>query len=90
MLSDPLPVTIVVSQRSILGPLLFIIFMNDSILEISDMRFDMYADDSTLYTAGKCVGDINRSLTTKSKPLYNWIDANRMVLNAEKTANACC
>ena len=59
--------------------------MNDSILEISDMRFDMYADDSTLYTAGKCVGDINRSLTTKSKPLYNWIDANRMVLNAEKT-----
>ena len=59
--------------------------MNDSILEISYMRFDMYADDSTLYTAGKGVGDINRSLTTKSKPLYNWIDANRMVLNAEKT-----
>ena len=37
------------------------------------------------FAAGKCVGDINRSLTTKSKPLYNWIDANRMVLNAEKT-----
>ena len=85
VLSDPLPVTIGVPQGSILGPLLFITFMNDSILEISDMRFDMYADDSTLYTAGKCVGDINRSLTTKSKPLYNWIDANRMVLNAEKT-----
>ena len=85
VLSDPLPVTIGVPQGSILGPLLFITFMNDSILEISDMRFDMYADDSTLYTAGKCVGDINRSLTTKSKLLYNRIDANRIVLNAEKT-----
>ena len=87
VLSDALPVTIGVPQGSILGPLLFITFMNDSILEISDMRFDMYADDSTLYTAGKCVGDINRSLTTKSKPLYDWIDANRMVLNAEKTVH---
>ena len=63
VLSDPLPVTVGVGQGSILGPLLFITFMNDSILEISDMRFDMYADDSTLYTAGKCVGDINRSLS---------------------------
>ena len=62
VLSDPLPVTIGVPQGSILGPLLFITFTNDSILEISDMHFDMYADDSTLYTAGKCVGDTNRSL----------------------------
>ena len=59
--------------------------MNDSILEISDIRFDMYADDSTLYTTDKCVADINRSLTTNSKPLYDWIDANYMVLNADKT-----
>ena len=85
MLSDPLQVTIGVPQGSILGPLLFIAFLNDSLLEISDMRFDMHADDSTLYAAGKCVGDINRSLTTKSKTLYNWIDANRMVFNAENT-----
>ena len=86
VLSDPLPVKIGVPHLgSILGPLLFIIFMNDSILEISDIRFDMHADDSTLYTTDKCVADINRSLTTYSKPLYHWIDANCMVLNADKT-----
>ena len=88
VLSDPLPVKRCVPQGSILGPLLFITFMNDSILEISDIRLDMYADDSTLYrlyTTGKCVADINRSLTTSSKPIYYWIDANCMVLNADKT-----
>jgi len=47
----------------------------------------MYADDSKLYAAGKCVADINRTLTTHSKPLYQWINANRMVLNADK--NEC-
>ena len=29
--------------------------------------------------------DINRTLTTHSKPLYQWINANRMVLNGDKT-----
>ena len=48
---------------------------------------DMYADDSTLYTTSKCVAVINRSrtVTTNSKQLYDWIDANCMVLNADKT-----
>ena len=74
MLSDPLPVTTGVPQGSILGPLLFIMFMNDAILEISEARIDMYVDDSTVYAAGKCVADINRTLTTHSKPLYQHLD----------------
>ena len=49
------------------------VFMNDSILETSDTCFDMC-----------CVADINRSLT-QTQPLYNWIDANSMVSNADKT-----
>ena len=51
VLSDPLPVTTGVPQGSILGPILFIMFMNDAILEISEARIDMYADDSTVYVA---------------------------------------
>ena len=45
----------------------------------------MYADDSTLYTTGKCFADITRSLTTNSKPLYECVDGYCMVLNADKT-----
>ena len=59
------------ATSSILGPVLFITFMNDSILEISDIRFDMYADDSMLYTTDKCIADINQLLKTNSKPLYD-------------------
>ena len=59
--------------------------MNNAILEISEARIDMYAGDSTVYAASKCVADINRTLTTHSKPLYQRINANRMVLNADKT-----
>ena len=41
----------------------------------------MYADDSKFYIRP----DINRSLTTNSKPLYEWINANRTVVGLDKT-----
>ena len=74
-----------VPQGSILGPLFFIIFMNDVVLEISETQFDMYADDSTHYTSGQDVQQISTKLTEHSKPLCKWIDDNGMVLNVEKT-----
>ena len=73
VLSDPLLITTGVQQDSKRGPFLFI-------LEISITRIGIYADDSTAYTASKYVADINRSLTTNLKPLYEWINANHMVV----------
>ncbi len=45
----------------------------------------MYADDSTLCTADESVESINNTLTAQYKPIYYWINANRMVLNVDKT-----
>ncbi len=50
------PVTHGVPQRSILGPLLLIIFMNDLPLYVNS-DFDMYADDSTLHAASKTLDE---------------------------------
>ena len=54
-----------VPQGSILGPLLFNIFLNDIFLFISKCQLCNYADDSTLYKSGKICG--------KLKTIWKWI-----------------
>ena len=84
-LSSLTSVNLGVPQGSILGPLMFIIFMNDLILEIENSKFEMYADDSTLCNHAKHIQEINQSLSDSSKAVYAWIEENRMVLNIPKT-----
>ena len=84
-LSEPLPIKSGVPQGSILGPLLFILFVNDFILEIHDTQLGIYADDSTNYVAAKSVTEINDKLNAQLVPISNWIDDNKMVLNVDKS-----
>ena len=80
-----MPLDIGVPRGSILGPLLFIVFMNDIVLEVRNTRMEMYADDSTLYTRGHTIESVNNTLSTDAQPIHQWIVHNRMVLNFEKT-----
>jgi hypothetical protein len=41
-----------------LGPLLFILYINDLPLSISNCNTDMYADDATIHISGKNISDI--------------------------------
>ncbi len=72
-----------VPQDSILGPLLFVTFMNDLPLYI-DSPCDMYADDSTIHVTGKAIEELETKLNIDLKNVQILCEKNRMAVNAEK------
>ncbi len=57
---------------SILGTLLFIIFINDLPLVVTHSEIDMYPDDSTVISTAKTTDEINVNLTTDVKENTKW------------------
>ena len=76
-----------VPQGSILGPLLFCIFINDLPLHIQDkkVRNSLFADDSSLDTSGKTVKEIEVTLQKSLNDVSGWCKNNLMCLHPEKT-----
>ncbi|CAB4036993.1 Hypothetical predicted protein, partial [Paramuricea clavata] len=84
-LSDMRPVKIGVPQGSILGPLLFILFINDLPSQLSHSESTMFADDTTVLTEGSSIHDLNVKLNLVAQDLSTWTQQNRMVTNTLKT-----
>ena len=73
-----------VPQGSILGPLLFNIFLNDLMLRIEKSQICNFADDNTLYASGENIGDVATCLEVDMENILKWFDSNRMVANPNK------
>ena len=61
-----------VLQGSILGPLLFNIFLCDLFFIIDEIDFASYADDNTPYTIGNDLEDVIFKLQNSSKMFFQW------------------
>ena len=74
-----------VPQGSILGPVLFIIYMND-LYNVSEFLFTiLYADDTCVLLHGKNLNDLIISINKELALLFTWLQANKLSLNGQKT-----
>ena len=76
-----------IPQGSILGPLLFIVFINDLPLYVTSSRIDLYADDTTLTSSTNysSIGRLEGTLNSTIAEIVDWAASNKLPINEGKT-----
>ena len=73
-----------VPQGSILGPLLFILYLNDLPRVVKHCKISLYADDTCVYVASKDPAELEAMLNKDLESMSKWYSHNELLLNAKK------
>ena len=71
-LSTEQNVTIGIPQGSTLGPVLFLIYVNDIVQHVKNGSCNLFAGDSIFYTSGKTIDEVTESLQLVLNEVAYW------------------
>ncbi len=83
--SNLLSITCGVPQGSVLGPLLFLVYINDLPNASNKLKFYLFADDTNIYFESIDLSNLLRTVNKELKSIKRWLDANKLSLNIDKT-----
>ena len=80
-----LDITCGVPQGSILGPLLFLIYVNDLFKALNYLMEIMFADDTNIFFSHKNIDTLFGSMNKELENVSTWFKSNKLPLNVDKT-----
>ena len=83
--SDVRTVNIGVPQGSTLGPLLFLLYVNDMENSSTLIKFVQFADDTTIMFSCKSFSELQSTLEREGNKVVKWLTANKLLINLAKT-----
>ena len=84
-ISDHLNISCCVLQGSVLGPLLFLLYINDLPNVSKLLTFYLFADDTNIYLSSLDLIKLQKTMNRELRKIRKWLAANRLALNIDKT-----
>ena len=88
-LSQMAEITCGVPQGSVLGPKLFLIYVNDMGNSIHNLDYFLYADEAVLFMSGSVKNDVQLAVNRELKCFGDWCNVNALTVNTKKTKFLC-
>ena len=83
--SNLLPLNVGIAQGTVLGPLIFIFYINDCTKVLSRAKISMFADDCILYYCGNVWQNVYNTMQRELDRFVDWTTVNMLKLNGKKT-----